>query len=40
MTWWSGSSGYLMVGIDIYQHGDPNSGSIELEIVYLSLIHI
>lgn len=34
MTWWSGSSGYLMVGIDIYQHGDPNSGSIELEIVY------
>lgn len=34
MTWWSGSSGYLMVGIDIYQHGDPNSGSVELEIVY------
>lgn len=34
MTWWSGSSGYLMVGIDIYQHGDPNAGSIELEIVY------
>ena len=34
MTWWSGSSGYLMVGIDIYQHGDPNSGSVELEIIY------
>ena len=34
MTWWSGSSGYLMVGIDIYQYGDPNSGSVELEIIY------
>lgn len=34
MAWWSGSSGYLMVGLDIYQHGDPNSGSVQLEIIY------
>ena len=34
MAWWSGSSGYLMVGLDIYQHGDPNSGSVQLEVVY------
>ena len=34
MTWWSGSSGYLIVGLDIYQHGDPNSGSVQLEVVY------
>ena len=34
MAWWSGSSGYLMVGLDIYQHGDPNSGSVQLEVIY------